>query len=449
MTMAGMDGGTAVQKNVRRGDAARGPMPRNSLLYGAIAVAIVIVVVAVLLLSSHSSTGLVSVLPPGKTVSLKQLGSLVLQHLNSTSQLNVSYSAVALLTLEGSAGGSGGSGVTMTVPFEVSLLKYRNSSRLSISAVGVPIVGNFSLVAIRNNSRSSYVCTKSALSSFLNSSAPATYTCSRSNASVTSSLLNSSSSFGVSSAASSLNSITLKAVGLRSYKGEQCVLVSGEGNATVNGTAGAAAHRIGYNITSCLSNIYYVPLNFSMSTSTTNTLFGSYSLKLSMNETSLGTSVTDAEVVSLPGPVQNSTYVGTGGAFPGYTTVNYTYTTINYTTVNYTYPVTTIAPSGSSLNGTSCGSFNLSTALEGARLYGTCTWGGGPISIYAAGGNSGYVSYTISGGPNNVTYAHNSTTARCSTPMGSVYLPAQTYRIKMATGVGGGDCGNATLQLSG
>ncbi len=107
-------------------------------------------------------------------------------------------------------------------------------------------------------------------------------------------------------------------------------------------------------------------------------------------------------------------------------------------------------PSGitSSANVSSCGSFNLSTAIFGTHLYGTCTWSGGTIYIFAASGDSGYISYRVSGGPTNTTYISNSTNARCSSYMGSTYLPAQTYYVKISTGAGGGNCGDAALQLS-
>ncbi len=116
-----------------------------------------------------------------------------------------------------------------------------------------------------------------------------------------------------------------------------------------------------------------------------------------------------------------------------------------------TIPTTIPQPSAtaSQSNIASCGTFNVTTASFGAVIYGTCAWTGGNIKIYAAGGNSGALSYKISGGPSNTTYVFNSTNSRCIALAGSAYLPAQTYHLRIATGRGGGGCGNAELQLSG
>jgi hypothetical protein len=116
------------------------------------------------------------------------------------------------------------------------------------------------------------------------------------------------------------------------------------------------------------------------------------------------------------------------------------------TTIPATIPQSNYTASSS--NSTSCGSFSLSTPYLSTKVYGTCTWSGGQINVYAAGGDSGVVSYRISGGPSNATYLANTTNARCLSLVSTTYLPAQTYYLKMSTGAGGGACGNAELQLS-
>ncbi len=122
---------------------------------------------------------------------------------------------------------------------------------------------------------------------------------------------------------------------------------------------------------------------------------------------------------------------------------------ITVTTIPTSTLYTTTIISGTPSEGlANCGALNLSTMNFSTTLSSTCKWNGGNVTIYAAGGDSGYVAYTIIGADGKI-YAQKSTTIRCATSMGSVYLPAQNYTVKISTGGGGGWCGPAGVILSG
>ena len=108
-------------------------------------------------------------------------------------------------------------------------------------------------------------------------------------------------------------------------------------------------------------------------------------------------------------------------------------------------------PTSTSVNGSSCGNFTLSSPFFSSQVYGECSWGGGNISLTYAGGDSGYASISITG-QNGKSYFSKSTTDRGECYAGYatniVYLPAQKYTISLGTGGGGGDCGNAFVTLS-
>lgn len=98
---------------------------------------------------------------------------------------------------------------------------------------------------------------------------------------------------------------------------------------------------------------------------------------------------------------------------------------------------------------TSCNGFNLSTSQVSALINATCSWTGGTMNVYEGAGDSGSLSFYIIGNSDNKTYVQSlSNTNYCYNLFASVYLPAQSYTIKMHTGRGGGGCGSAFVKLS-
>ncbi|EET89769.1 MAG: hypothetical protein LVQ97_02460 [Candidatus Micrarchaeales archaeon] len=119
----------------------------------------------------------------------------------------------------------------------------------------------------------------------------------------------------------------------------------------------------------------------------------------------------------------------------------------HYTT---TIPISTstITSSSGQVFSGNCGTLNLSSSSTRSTSFAICTWKGGIVNIFAGGGNSGFVSFKIIGA-NGVVYVSNYTNSRCATSRGSIYLPAQNYRVQISTGGGGGSCGAAEILLSG
>jgi hypothetical protein len=557
----------------------------NLIVIGIIAV---IAVIGILLYFVHGGSHVNSILSPGTVVNYAQLSSIIRNGTNSTNQLQVNYTGQAEFIAAGQSSGS--SSFTFTIPFSIGYMKYNKSTRIYASAIGIPVLGNMSIVSINVSKGASYSCIKSSLALMAGNTSTPKFACTKgSNANNPSqSLLNESSlGIGGKAGASVFNSILLTVIGPETYKGQQCILLAGKGNikentTSLNGTQ--ISQNVGYNISTCISSSYYVPLNISIRTSNVNSTIGNYAFTIFLNEIELSPTVSQAAVTALPGPIENSTssaggsltgntciatpgfscsganilngnlsiilgqdtgssmynlevacvaspepsgfsnpqtsfmtlsqigipepisalnlsssanlssggetfvaglpcYGTTGdkigataNAFFGQLWLNYTmlptnpnsitnpWYTVNVSalaiqqpqvfnlniTITTTVPYTTIpASSTSSMNGTSCGAFNLSTSSLGSYQYGSCAWPGGMLDIYANGGDSGYLAYTISGGPTNQIYVHNSTVNRCSGLVQSIYLPAQTYEIMIHTGEGGGYCGDAGIQMAG
>jgi len=128
-------------------------------------------------------------------------------------------------------------------------------------------------------------------------------------------------------------------------------------------------------------------------------------------------------------------------------------TSTSTTTTTVPTSVTTTVPSSggnpTSSYGTSCGDFVLSTSQLDARPNATCSWGGGTLNVYEGAGDSGALSFTITGDRDGATYAQSlSNTNYCNALYVSTYFPAQSYTISMHTGRGGGFCGNAFVALN-
>ncbi len=71
-----------------------------------------------------------------------------------------------------------------------------------------------------------------------------------------------------------------------------------------------------------------------------------------------------------------------------------------------------------------------------------CSWVGGNVNIYMAGGSGGYSGLGITGVSNGKNYySHFFNTPYCLSSYGSVYLPPGQYKLTTSRGNGGGSCG--------
>ncbi|MGC8586756.1 MAG: hypothetical protein ACP5K9_00485 [Candidatus Micrarchaeia archaeon] len=116
-----------------------------------------------------------------------------------------------------------------------------------------------------------------------------------------------------------------------------------------------------------------------------------------------------------------------------------------------TTPSTTVPQAAGALSAQgSCNGFSISEAAFSTAENSSCSWNGGNVTIYAGGGNSGYVSVNIVGADGK-TYFSKGTNNWCSAQIGSVYLPPQNYTISIMSGRGGGACStnpNAVVSIS-
>ncbi len=239
----------------------------------------------------------------GTQLPMSQLTSVLAQHLNSSNQLNVSYSGTAVI--------SGFSvlvdGLSVSIPLNVTYQKYGNSSRFDLLAT-TPL-GKVNYDVIQVNRSVSYTCRRG-LGILGNSTGSSNYTCTRSNASVLAVVSNPGSlSSMLGSMPVSFNSTTLESSGDRSYDGMGCVLVFTTGTAPINESIPiiGTINAISYNVSSCLSGTYYVPLNIT-ATLLAHLSKGGQNPKVAvlLKEISIGKPVTRAGVVSLPAPVASS-----------------------------------------------------------------------------------------------------------------------------------------------
>ncbi|MCL4365026.1 MAG: hypothetical protein M1569_01780 [Candidatus Marsarchaeota archaeon] len=246
----------------------------------------------------------------------------------SLSNLNVTYAGHALISLKG-AGALGN--VQFTIPFVVSYQKLGNNSRMYFNASGIPILGNMTGTEISLANGTSYSCTS--ISSF-EIGAPSntagvrcilrskTLTGSQSPALQSSVNLTQLGSTVRALNTQQPNSTSVVIAGQRQYNGQGCVFV------LMNGRINQSNMTGDFSANMCLSNLYYIPLNLTISANvTTGTTIG-YDIAASLNETSIGTPTTLASISSLPGPIENATSTGyptpTGYPTSANVTSNYT-----------------------------------------------------------------------------------------------------------------------------
>ncbi len=118
-------------------------------------------------------------------------------------------------------------------------------------------------------------------------------------------------------------------------------------------------------------------------------------------------------------------------------------------TTSIYYPSnTTLNPSTSNPNGTSCNDFVVSQSDFNTITKGTCYWKGGPLSVYYGSGNSGSINLSITNTRTGVSMVALYSNKTCSTYTGTYNLTTGQYLIEFIDGKGNGKCGNAFVSLS-
>ncbi len=100
----------------------------------------------------------------------------------------------------------------------------------------------------------------------------------------------------------------------------------------------------------------------------------------------------------------------------------------------------------------SCNGYELASSSSHTQLSGACNWQGGPVTLYFAGGESGYAGFTIVTSAGQIVVSGN-TNDRCLDTTGdsaelSLYLPSQTLYVHIGTGDSGGGCGNGGVLIN-
>lgn len=273
-----------------------------------IAIIIVVVIIAAvafawMTISKYihtSSSGAVKVFAANKTGKLSQLMSNITSGFN-TSQFGVSYAGNATINLNG---------LQITVPLNVSFARYYNDSRASIRVSSVPLIGNISVIAIKDGNIY-YGC-----SSGGNSSRSSGYQCKvepESNSIFTAfnlSAVGPQQQFGNST-------VRFGTVNQSSYQGMPCTNIDGYLNLSSANTAQLSSQGISSEIPSgqlssgnlsfltCVSNSYKIPLRltaYMIAKQSNSTTSGG----LQLRETGFERNSSSA-IAQLPGPLVNST----------------------------------------------------------------------------------------------------------------------------------------------
>jgi hypothetical protein len=136
-------------------------------------------------------------------------------------------------------------------------------------------------------------------------------------------------------------------------------------------------------------------------------------------------------------------YLVTGfGGIVHNTKTTYSVTTVP-TSASTTVPLTTINYTSSHGD---CSNFTITGDQPSYLTNGICTSSGGLFGIWAASGDSGAATLSISSG--NVVFLHKSFDYNCMEFFENITLPSNTYTVNLTTGQGGGSCGPAIVTIN-
>jgi len=237
------------------------------------------------------------ILGANQTASVSAVMANMTQGFN-TSQFSVQYAGNASVGIYG---------VQLMIPVEVGLARYYNDSRAVVAATGVPVLGNVSVVQIRNGS-SYYSCTKGTNAS------RAGYQCTQEQKS--GSVLNLVYAAINGSASGQFNSTQMHfgTVNQSSYNGMPCTNMDGyfnytnsTGLANINSGSfsGKDVQSGSLSFFACISNQDRIPLTMQLYV-TANAGNSVTSGSLQLNEVSFART-SSPDITALPGPVTNQT----------------------------------------------------------------------------------------------------------------------------------------------
>jgi hypothetical protein len=298
----------------------------NGMLIKAIAV-LVIVVIAVYLAYSFikpaHSNPVITLLSTDKPVSMVAVANAMVNTVNATNKLNVSYTGTAELSVNSSLTGY----LSTSMPIEFSYEKYYNISRISVGISDVPSEGNMSSVIIRNGSVV-YTCSKALFSSIFTGTS--NYTCTK-NVTATTSQAQTS---GISNITNIIKKFNITVHGVKEISNNKiaCYLMQGSGklniplNTDPDPFVGMIQSKGGanfiYNFTSCVSTQYGIPINASGSIAEINSSV-QFKILFSINASYINNN-TNPKIASLPGPIlSNPSFFGNICiASPGFLCIN-------------------------------------------------------------------------------------------------------------------------------
>ncbi|MGC8652083.1 MAG: hypothetical protein ACP5UH_02425 [Candidatus Micrarchaeia archaeon] len=265
---------------------------------------------------SSSSNRVIAMLATHKPVSAFAVANAMSGLMNASQKLNVSYTGSVGISTRSALLGN----FSESMPLSMSYQKYYNISRVTVSLSGVPVLGNISVVEILNKTVR-YTCTKMPALGILSNSSSTGFQCEKNASSSSPSAIN----LSVSNLTALSDKLNITVVGVKelSYNKQQCYLMEGHGKVNIPQSISSSASPIAltpvsgsaaftYNITSCVSLQYGLPLNFSLEMAGGNTT-SPVKVSLAFNEVSIGTN-TNAQISALPGPIENAS--GIGLAYP-------------------------------------------------------------------------------------------------------------------------------------
>ncbi len=295
----------------------------SSAAIAKIAVAAVILIVAIYLIYVHatsqsgSTNRVIAMLSTNKPVSMFAIANAMAGTVNSISKLNVTYTGSATITMYTALTGN----MSMSLPISVKYEKYYNISRTSASVSGIPLVGGMDIIAIKNNSKM-YTCTNQSIGGIIgmgsNQSGFKCYVVS--NKTANSAKVN-------LTALSKVFNVSVRGIKEAYYNKTPCYMMAGNGKASINpnaiaslentpmqyGVGSSSPVNFTYNITSCVSMQYGIPLNMSA-----NIKIGNESSPMDISLLIKATGInsdTNAQIGNLPGPVTNASSLSSLGNF--------------------------------------------------------------------------------------------------------------------------------------
>ena len=254
---------------------------------------------------SAPSSPVIEMLSMHKPINFANLTNTMFTYANSMNKLNVSYNSS--FTIVSSSAFLGNE--TMTIPMNIKYKKYYNTSRIEIYLKSIPMMGDVSIVEITNKSLH-YSCLNNSLSIF---SGYTGFVCQNSS---TLNKISPSLMPVINENLMKTNfNIIVEGTNVTSYKGQSCYLMKGNGvikipaNFTFNNTSLSSSSytNLLYNISSCISSQYGLPLNLTMTIMNTNKTYNTLNkILLKFEEINLNTN-TNSNITILPGPIQNTT----------------------------------------------------------------------------------------------------------------------------------------------